>query len=131
MLGIIILILVLILVSAWIGYRAYNKRKEKEEEKLSRQQRRDIYRNLLKSDKWRSRRKEILDRDNHKCCWCGSSKYLQVHHRYYELYPDNSFVEPWDYPDNALMTLCKECHEKAHKLYKINFYYRKFSEHYN
>jgi 5-methylcytosine-specific restriction endonuclease McrA len=117
MLGIIILILVLILVSAWIGYRAYNKRKEKEEEKLSRQQRRDIYRNLLKSDKWRSRRKEILDRDNHKCCWCGSSKYLQVHHRYYELYPDDSFVEHWDYPDNALMTFCKECHEKAHKLY--------------
>ena len=131
MLGIIILILVLVLVSAWIGYRAYNKRKKNEEEKLPCQQRRDIYRNLLKSDKWRSRRKEILNRDNHKCCWCGSSKYLQVHHRYYELYPDDSFVEPWDYPDNALMTLCKECHEKAHKLYKIKFYNRKFGEHYN
>lgn len=132
MLGIIILILVLAWILAWIGYYAYNRsRKEKKEEKLLWQQRKDTYRDLLKSDKWRSRRKEILNRDNHKCCWCGSSKYLQIHHRYYDLYPDGSFVEPWDYPDGALMTLCKDCHEKAHKRYENKFYYRKFSEHYN
>lgn len=132
MLGIIILILIL----AWIGYYAYTRtRKKKEEEKqeLLWQQRKDTYtyRDLLKTDKWRSRRKEILNRDNHKCCWCGSSKYLQIHHRYYNLYPDDSFVKPWDYPDDALMTLCKRCHEKAHNLYKTQFYYRKFNEHYN
>lgn len=131
MLGIIILILVL----AWFGYYAYNrlrkKKKEEEKQKLLWQQRKNTYMDLLKSDKWRSRRKEILNRDNHRCCWCGSSKYLQIHHRYYDLYPDDSFVEPWDYPDGALMTLCKNCHEKAHKLYENKFYHRKFSEHYN
>ena len=123
-------IIILFLVLAWIGYYAYNKKK-KEEKLLWKQRKDDAYRNLLKSEKWRSRKKEILNRDNHKCCWCGSSKYLQVHHRYYDLYPDDSFVEPWDYPDGALMTLCKNCHEKAHKLYENKFYYRKFSEHYN
>lgn len=34
---------------------------------------------------------------------------LHVHHKYYQ-----EGQLPWGYPDNALVTLCWECHEKLH-----------------
>lgn len=34
---------------------------------------------------------------------------LQVHHKYYVLN-----ATPWDHPDESMVTLCRECHEKAH-----------------
>ncbi len=34
---------------------------------------------------------------------------LHVHHKYYILEH-----EPWEYPDNALVTLCGDCHNKLH-----------------
>ena len=91
--------------------------------------RKKCYRNLLNDDRWKDKRKEILERDNHRCCWCGSSENLQVHHKYYEKYPNGSFVDPWDYPNNALITLCKGCHEKAHK-YDIKVYRRQSGKKY-
>jgi hypothetical protein len=36
-------------------------------------------------------------------------RHLHVHHNYYQ---DEKL--PWDYPDNALKTLCWICHEKFH-----------------
>jgi len=33
-----------------------------------------------------------------------------VHHRYYEN------IEPWEYPDEALITLCENCHEQETNL---------------
>lgn len=35
---------------------------------------------------------------------------LHVHHKYYVL-----GRKPWEYPDEALITLCSDCHEKLHK----------------
>ena len=89
------------------------------------------YEALLKTDEWHDKRKEILERDGYKCKWCGSPNNLQIHHRYYEKYPNGEKVKPWDYPNEALITLCDECHKKAHKKYKIKSYYRKYKEHYN
>lgn len=89
------------------------------------------YEALLKTDEWYNKRKEILERDGNKCKWCGSTNNLQIHHRYYEKYPNGEKVKPWDYQNEALITLCDECHKKAHKKYKIKSYYRKYKEHYN
>ena len=49
---------------------------------------------------------------NFKCLWCRSTeKMLTVHHLYYLKGKD-----PWDYPDEALITLCEECHKEAEDL---------------
>lgn len=40
---------------------------------------------------------------------------LHVHHRYYDEGKD-----PWDYPSEALVTLCKDCHEYERREWKKN-----------
>lgn len=42
---------------------------------------------------------------------------LHVHHNYY-IYENC----PWDYPRNALVTVCQECHTKIHSTMKIPVY---------
>ena len=87
-----------------------------------------VYDNLLHNPKWLSCRKRILERDNHKCQWCGSDKYLQIHHKYYCKLPNNKLVNPWEYKEDCFMTLCKSCHEKLHQKYKNKVYYRSYGE---
>lgn len=58
-------------------------------------------------------RKNVLDRDNHKCQCCGLEKKLQVHHIFSSKY----------YPSlkndvNNGITLCKYCHQKYHTIYR-------------
>jgi len=67
--------------------------------------------------KWLDKRKEILLRDDYKCFSCKTTNYLQVHHKYYL-----KDKEIWDYPNTALMTLCKDCHEKLHNNIPINHF---------
>lgn len=88
------------------------------------------YEEELSDQRWKAKRERILKRDGYKCCWCGSRNNLQVHHRYYEKYPDGSRAEAWDYPDSALMILCDNCHKKCHSKYKIKIYRRKHNVHY-
>lgn len=69
------------------------------------------YRQLLSTFEWHERRNSILARDNYTCQHCEQQKPdLNVHHRYYIA---NRL--PWDYLDNALVTLCVDCHEQAHQ----------------
>ncbi|TMI72079.1 MAG: hypothetical protein E6H09_11155 [Bacteroidetes bacterium] len=42
------------------------------------------------------------------------TKGLHVHHRYYK-----QDLLPWQYPDDALITLCWSCHENLHKNQKV------------
>lgn len=59
----------------------------------------------LKHPRWQRRRLEILQRDNFACRFCGdASTTLHVHHLWY------ANVDPWEYPDSALLTLCEACH---------------------
>lgn len=59
-----------------------------------------------KDPQWQKKRLYILERDLWCCQACYSpDKTLHVHHRYYL---ENK--EPWEYPDEALVTLCEECH---------------------
>jgi hypothetical protein len=53
----------------------------------------------------------ILERDQWMCRACKESEgvTLAVHHLYYE-----KGKKPWEYPNDALVTLCEECHEYEH-----------------
>ena len=66
------------------------------------------YFELLKDPRWQKKRLEIFERDGFKCRSCdGSEKTLNVHHCFY-----NNDLNPWDYPQESLVTLCEECHLK-------------------
>lgn len=59
----------------------------------------------LRDPRWQKRRLKILERDKWECQRCAdASSTLNVHHLWYD-------GEPWDVPDEALLTLCDDCHE--------------------
>lgn len=68
------------------------------------------YTEQLLDYRWLQRREEILLRDKSRCVKCGSTEYLQIHHRYYR---GSTFA--WEYEDSALLTLCDNCHVKVHE----------------
>lgn len=79
---------------------------------------------LLERPEWKAYRLKVLAEKGEKCEWCGSiNKILQVHHKFYLKYPDGKHILPWEYNINCLLVLCKDCHTKAHKQYKIKSYY--------
>jgi 5-methylcytosine-specific restriction endonuclease McrA len=78
----------------------------------------EAYQALLQSEHWQKRRKQILERDNYNCVRCGSTHNLNVHHRQYHKKTE-SFINPWAYKSNNLVTLCRPCHQLGHKLFKI------------
>ena len=84
----------------------------------------ETYEDLLNSKEWKDKRLQILKRDHYTCRYCGSKHNLQVHHLYYVKYPGGYRATPWDYPDKALITLCRNCHENWHKNHKYKVYYR-------
>jgi hypothetical protein len=68
------------------------------------------YSEKLKDPRWQKKRLEILSRDNFECQICLNNKLtLHVHHKKYI-----SGVDPWDYENNFLMTICEECHKRLH-----------------
>lgn len=80
----------------------------------------ETYSDLLRSAQWQEKRKQILKRDKFRCCNCGSSSGLEVHHRQYQIFKHTgSFLKPWSYKDNNLVTLCARCHKVGHKKYKV------------
>lgn len=84
------------------------------------------YAEKLKDPRWQKKRLEILERDNWKCMLCGDKdSTLHVHHLFYY-----NGQEPWDYDNEALITLCEDCHEEAknnqretEKSFLIDLYY--------
>lgn len=68
------------------------------------------YQRSLRDSRWQKRRLEILSSANWKCQDAGCpypTRTLEVHHLYYVRGRD-----PWDYPDDAFLALCSDCHEK-------------------
>lgn len=68
------------------------------------------YKEYIKSEEWKHKRKQVLERDKFKCRLCGAkgTEYtLHIHHNSY----DNLGNEPLE----DLITLCKECHGIYHK----------------
>ena len=69
--------------------------------------RREAYRNKLKDPRWQKMRLKVFERDKFRCQFCSDEKStLLVHHLYY-----SRDCDPWDYPLEALTTLCEGCHE--------------------
>lgn len=67
------------------------------------------YAEKLKDPRWQKKRLEIFSRDEFTCNSCGcKDKTLHLHHKYYR--PKTVI---WDYPDDALVTLCEDCHSEA------------------
>ena len=73
------------------------------------------YMQKLRDPRWQKKKNGVLDRDGYACTWCGSGleggRNLQVHHGFYA-----RGLEPWEYPDESLFTLCELCHEQAESL---------------
>lgn len=64
------------------------------------------YLDKLRDPRWQKLRLKILERDEWACRFCGDSEStLNVHHKWY--IPDR---EPWEYPEDSLLTLCEDCH---------------------
>jgi len=66
------------------------------------------YKDYLKSDRWKSLRKEILNRDNFKCRDCGC-RAEAVHHLTYE------FLET-PYEKEHCISICNNCHGRRHNI---------------
>ena len=68
--------------------------------------RRTAYGEKLKDPRWQKQRLRILERDGWACQLCfNTESTLHIHHLYYEV-----GFEPWEYPAEALVTLCESCH---------------------
>ena len=71
--------------------------------------RKSAYAAKLRDPRWQKLRLEILERDGWECQACMSKdKTLHVHHLCYEL-----SLEPWEYNESYLLTLCEDCHKEA------------------
>lgn len=62
------------------------------------------YTEYLNSDKWKLKRKKVLERDNHLCQACLTNRAEQIHHLTY----NNIYDEPL----YELISVCKICHIK-------------------
>lgn len=75
------------------------------------------YQQILNRKEWQDRSHQIKTRDNLKCqafdCITPHS-ILQVHHLDYF-----NNKEPWNYPDDLLITLCSSCHKKENNRYLL------------
>jgi len=77
------------------------------------------YAEKLKDPRWQKKRIEILERDKWVCQNCGDDSTtlhvttLHVHHTCYKAH-----INPWDYKEELLITLCENCHKKEHD--KVN-----------
>ena len=75
-------------------------------EAMNSSKRKQYYRDAyLRSKEWRNKRKAVLTRDNGLCRLCND-KGIDIHHISYS----NLMREEW----NQLITLCRNCHKKAH-----------------
>lgn len=68
------------------------------------------YEEQLEQPEWKEKRQRVIDHYWGYCFKCGSSKNLEVHHRYYI----NDGRMAWEYPMSALIPLCRDCHALEH-----------------
>lgn len=72
------------------------------------------YLNQLSADKqWVNVKRLVRIRDGHRCRVCGSRVNLDVHHTTYTVGGKSIVGREYHYM-SLLITLCRNCHEKAH-----------------
>ena len=70
--------------------------------------------------RWVTKRKEILERDKYQCVNCKSENGLEIHLRQYHFSVTlKKFINPWEYHNSLLITLCENCHRQGHSLYQV------------
>ena len=74
------------------------------------------YEDLLKSEQWKNKRKEILNISGNKCEWCAilgitTKDNLHIHHNQYI-----GSRKPWEYDNDELFCLCESCHSFFHDI---------------
>jgi hypothetical protein len=75
------------------------------------------YSEKLRDPRWQKLRLKVLERDEFACRHCTDEKSeLQVHHKNYR-----KGYEPWDYPADSLITLCRRCHESVEEVRRSLF----------
>jgi len=72
---------------------------------------------LLNTQEWQEKRCQIFQQKGNCCHSCGIPYHLQLHHDYYI----QGWL-PWDYPDDALIPLCRSCHQTFHENYQVVVY---------
>jgi len=78
------------------------------------------YRDKLCDLRWQAKRAQVLERDHSTCRQCGKSKtddpatILNVHHIKYR-----GGLDPWEYNDDELTTLCESCHIFWHQVHPL------------
>ena len=70
-------------------------------------------RRLWQSARWRKKRKEFIHKSGEKCVWCGSTKYLTVHHPFLESYEDTETY--LNFYLSGCIILCRRCHAATHR----------------
>src|SRR5215472_2253818 len=58
---------------------------------------------------YRNLRRSVLERDSWRCQSCGTMEHLEVHHIEFR-------SRSGDDVETNLITLCRECHKRAHNL---------------
>jgi hypothetical protein len=76
----------------------------------------NAYQLQLLNPRWQRRRLEVMSKNNFSCQICDEqNQELNVHHIKYKKHPNGDKYEPWNYSDEELMVLCKDCHDLIHK----------------
>lgn len=65
--------------------------------------------------------KQVLKRDDYRCRGCGTTRHLEVHHIIFRSQGGK------DEPSN-LVTLCRRCHQRAHKNDKYRRYWERWKD---
>jgi 5-methylcytosine-specific restriction endonuclease McrA len=83
------------------------------------------YGEKLFDPRWKIKRKQILNRDANKCVICKKDEgHMHVHHKQYHFIKRLQIhVDPWDYEDRLMVTLCESCHSRGHYRYKVPIKY--------
>jgi 5-methylcytosine-specific restriction endonuclease McrA len=96
------------------------KKQEMDTNILNEQALHGSYQDKLFDRRWLEKREFIINRDKGCCIICGSSENLIVHHKQYHYKKvSNMFIDPWDYDDKYLVTLCRSCHNRGHEKFEI------------
>lgn len=67
------------------------------------------YKKYINSNEWKEKRQELIDKIGYECQQCGWNHNLQVHHKTYENFGNESIDD--------LQLLCYTCHMSKHDNY--------------
>lgn len=77
------------------------------------------YAKTLTDPRWKKLRLKVIKRDRYRCRKCGKLGLLNVHHLRY-----TRGQMPWEAQTYDLISLCEDCHYKAHENRTIKSFFK-------